>query len=331
MTDQLTDLGNTGQEKMVDVFSDQQPAADAATNPIGWEIGRLADEYPDVVALSADMSRILADLRARHPERYFEMGIAETNTISVAAGLAAVGLRPYVVSMAPFGMLKCAEQIRTDLAFTKLPVRVVARMSGLAMGFFGPSHHAIEDIPIARSITNLTVVAPADANATVGILRSTFGLEGPLYCRVSEKPPPVYAAPPRFEFGKWVRVRDGGDLTIIATGSGVGWSMGAAAELAAQGISAAVLDAVYLKPADEAAILGAAAAGPVLTVEEHTIVGGLGSLVAETIGRAGVTTRLATMALPDEDLEVGVPADLYKHYGFTPAGVAARARALLRA
>jgi transketolase len=147
---------------MVDVFADgaqgdQQDTARAG-NPVGAAIARLADADERVVALSADMSAVLTELRERHPERYFEFGIAETNVVSVAAGMAAEGLRPYVLSMAPFGAIKCAEQLRTDVAYTNLPVRFVARLSGLAMGFFGTSHHAVEDIAIARSLTNLTVV-----------------------------------------------------------------------------------------------------------------------------------------------------------------------------
>jgi transketolase len=316
--------------EMVDVFADDARHAAATTNPVGFEIARLADEHTDVVALSADMSAVLADLRSRHPDRYVEFGIAETNTVSAAAGMAACGLRPYVLSMAPFGAIKCAEQLRTDVAYTRLPVRFVARLSGLAMGFFGTSHHAVEDVAIARSITNLTVVAAADSNATAGLLRSTFDAPGPVYYRISEHTQPVYSAPPVFAPGRWVRVREGTDATIIGHGIGVGLAVAAAQNLAVDGIQAAVLDAAYLKPYDRDAIAEAAeVTGALVTVEEHNEVGGLGALVAEELGRRRLGCALSTLALPDEDLAVGVPADLHRHYRLTPDEVAGRVRALL--
>jgi transketolase len=316
--------------EMVDVFADDARHAAATTNPVGFEIARLADEHTDVVALSADMSAVLADLRSRHPDRYVEFGIAETNTVSAAAGMAACGLRPYVLSMAPFGAIKCAEQLRTDVAYTRLPVRFVARLSGLAMGFFGTSHHAVEDVAIARSITNLTVVAAADSNATAGLLRSTFDAPGPVYYRISEHTQPVYSAPPVFAPGRWVRVREGTDATIIGHGIGVGLAVAAAQNLAVDGIQAAVLDAAYLKPYDRDAIAEAAeVTGALVTVEEHNEVGGLGALVAEELGRRRLGCALSTLALPDEDLAVGVPADLHRHYRLTPDEVAVRVRALL--
>jgi transketolase len=324
------------QPRMVDVFAGDAPPTAAAGSPAGNQVGaaiaRLADADERVVALSADMGAVLSELRERHPERYFEFGIAETNVVSVAAGMAAEGLRPYVLSMAPFGAIKCAEQLRTDVAYTNLPVRFVARLSGLAMGFFGTSHHAVEDIAITRSLTNLTVVAPADAAATLGLLASTFENPGPVFFRISEGTAAVYRSPPSFEEGRWVRVRNGRDLTIIATGLGVGAALGAAAALEIEGISAAVLDAVYLKPFDRAAIIEAAErTGALLTVEEHSEVGGLGAIVAEVLGRGRIAVPLASLDLPDTDLEVGVPAALHEYYGLTPAGVARRARSLLGA
>ncbi len=205
----MTDVQVGTEPKMVDVFTDEQPPTDAAANPIGWELARLADTDPRIVVLSADLSSGLTQLRERHPDRYIELGIAETNAVSVAAGLAASGLRPYIMSMGPFGAIKCAEQLRTDVGYPRLPVRFMARLSGLAMGFFGPSHQGTDDIGIARSIANLTVVSSADANALIGLMRSTFEVPGPVYFRVTENAGAVYDAPPRFEFGKWLPVRDG--------------------------------------------------------------------------------------------------------------------------
>jgi transketolase len=315
--------------RMVDVFSDTEIETAVAANPAGYAVAELADGDPRVVTMTADLSTVLAEFRDRHPGRYFELGIAETNTVGVAAGLAASGYLPYIFSMAPFGMLKCAEQLRTDVAYNHLPVRLVARLTGLAMGFFGTSHHAVEDIAVARAITNLTVVAPADANAALSLMRSTAGLDGPVYVRISEDPPKVYDTVPSFRHGEWLQLREGDDLTLIGHGRGVGLAIRAAEELAAEGVQAEVYDAAYLKPFDEAALLRSASrTGRVVTVEEHNEIGGLASIVAEVVGRHGLVARLANVGLPDTDLEVGTPADLYEHYGLTVSGVLAVARDL---
>lgn len=316
--------------KMVDVFSDVAIDTEIATNPAGYAIAQLGDEDSRIVTLTADLSTVLADFRDRHPERYVELGIAETNSVSVAAGLAACGYRPYIFSMAPFGVIKCAEQLRTDVAYNHLPVRLVGRLTGLAMGFFGTSHHAVEDVAIARSITNMTVISPADSLATVSLLRSTVDEPGPVYLRIAEDAASVYAEAPHFEAGRWNLVRSGGDISLVGHGMGVGLALRAAEELEAAGVSAEVYDAAYLKPYDEDAIAAAAGAtGAILTVEDHSTVGGVGSIVAEVAGRRGLRCRLAQVSLPDADLEVGVPAALYEYYGLTVAGVVRAANALL--
>ena len=319
------------QDRMVDVFTDTEIETAAAANPAGYAIAALADADPRVLTLSADLSSPLAEFRDRHPGRYIELGIAETNSVSVAAGLAASGFVPYIFSMSPFGVLKCAEQLRTDIAYNHLPVRLVGRLSGLAMGFFGTSHHAVEDVAVARSITNMTVVAPADASAVVSMMHSTASLDGPLYLRIPERPPTVYKTPPTIGYGKWLQLHSGGDVTLVGHGMGVGLAIRAAAALAADGIEADVYDAAYLKPFDEAALVETAArTGRVVTVEEHNEIGGLASIVAEVTGRRGLAAALRAVALPDADLEVGVPADLYEHYGLTVAGVVTAARDLVR-
>jgi transketolase len=301
-----------------------------AGDVVELELIRLIEENPDVVVLSADMGGAIPELRERHPDRYVEFGIAETNTMSVAAGMAAGGLVPYVLSMAPFGALKCAEQIRTDLAYTRLPVRIVARLSGLAMGFFGPSHHAVEDIAITRSIAGLTVVAPSDNASTTALLRSTAGHPGPVFIRVSAGiQSEVHPEVPDIPYGRFVPVRDGSDVTVIATGTGVAAAVGAAEILSGEGVSVGVLDAAYLKPLDEEAILAAAErTGAILTVEEHSVVGGLGAAVAEVLGRHRVAAKVALHGLPDEELEVGTPAALLERYGITPVAVADAVRRL---
>jgi transketolase len=315
---------------MVDVFSDSDLDTDISTNPAGYVIAELAETDPRIVTLTSDMGRVLADFRSRFPERYVEMGIAETNTISVAAGLATCGLRPYVFAMSSFGILKCAEQLRTDIAYNHLPVTLVGRLTGLALGFFGTSHHAVEDVAVARSLTNMVVIAPADSNAVLGLMRSTAGIDEPRYIRIAEDALQVYDEPPQIEFGCWPRLRSGTDISLIGHGMGTGIAMAAARILESQDVQVDLYDAAFLKPHDEKALLDTARrTGRVLTIEEHSEIGGLGSMVAESLGRHGVSARLDRCALPDQDLEVGTPAQLHEHYGLTPAAVCERIRQLL--
>lgn len=332
MTQGTAGTQDTTGPAMVDVFSDTAPDTALATNPAGHAIAGMADGDPRILTLTADLGAVLAEFRERHPGRYVELGIAETNSVSLAAGLATCGYLPYIYSMAPFGVIKCAEQLRTDIAYNHLPVRLVGRLSGLAMGFFGTSHHAVEDIAIARTITNMTVVAPADPYAVVSLLRSTAALDGPAYLRISEQAPAVYRSEPRFTHGRWLHLRSGADVTLAGHGMGVGLAVRAAARLADQGIEADVYDAAYLKPFDETAIVETARrTGRVVTIEDHIEIGGLASIVAEVVARSKLTADLATVALPDTDLEVGVPADLYEHYGLTVDGVVSKVLELTRA
>ena len=319
-------------KKMVDVFSDIDRDTALKANPSGYAITELAAEDDRIVTLTADLSNVLAEFRKAFPERYIELGIAETNSVSLAAGMASCGFRPYIFSMAPFGVLKTAEQLRTDADYNHLPVRLVGRLSGLAMGYFGTSHYAVEDLAIARMMANTTVVAPADPNAVLGIMRATADLDGPVYIRIAEATDPVYDEVPEFAHGQWPRLREGHDITLAGHGMGVGLAVGAAKVLQDEhGIGADVYDAAYIKPFDEAAIVATASrTGKVLTIEDHIEIGGLGSIVAETVGRHKLAVDLMQAALPDKDLEVGVPAELYEYYGLTVPGVVAKALELMK-
>jgi transketolase len=323
----------------------------ASTDPMSWnittsgaqmdsfvfgeELADMADQRDDIVVLTADLmtSNRTDDFYRRHPDRYVNVGIAEQNMVGVAAGLATCGFVPYVSTFASFASLLCAEHLRTDLAYTRLPVRVLAHHAGISMGFYGTSHHAVEDIGLTRSIAHLTVVAPCDANATRAVLRATVDEPGPVYIRLGRgRDREVYTETPTLERGRFSMVREGGDLTIIATGVGVSAAVGAAGKLAAgDGIQARVLDAVYLKPFDDDAVLSAAGAtDAIMTVEEHNGIGGLGTAVADVLARNGVPVPLAVHALPDEYALVAPPTHLYRHYGLTADGVAAGARVLLQ-
>jgi transketolase len=297
------------------------------------ELADLADERQDILVLTADLmtSNRTGDFASRHPDRFINVGIAEQNMVSMAAGLASCGYVPYVATFASFASLLCAEQLRTDLAYPAMQVRVLAHHAGIAMGFYGTSHHAVEDLAITRAIAGMTVCSAADAAATRAILRATIDLDGPVYIRLGRgRERPVYPEPPELQHGKFLLARPGRDATVIATGIGVHAAVGAAALLDAEGIDLRVLDAVYVKPLDQDAILTAAReTGAILTVEEHTVIGGLGGAVAETLALAGVGTRLAFLGIQDEYALIAPPSHLYRHYGFTPEGVAQRVRELL--
>lgn len=311
-----TDRGND----FIDVFS--ETADEASISFVDRTLAELADEHSDVVVLSADLANSLGTFRKRHPERYFELGIAETNAISVAAGLAAVGMRPYILAFAPFGMIKCAEQIRTDLAITEMPVTIVTRLSGLAMGYFGGSHHAIEDIAIARAINNFTVYSPADGLSTQALIERSYDDPRPKLIRVSEGTKQVYNEVPEFEDGAPVMLREGSEIALLATGLGVNWALDAARSLEGEGISVAVYDVPFLAPVNEETFSQILSQYPgVVTIEEHIRVGGLFSLIAELVVTFGSATKVKSVAIPDEHLEVGTHPELLEHYGLSAEGV----------
>lgn len=297
------------------------------------ELEALAAQRDDIVVLTADLasSNGLDSFQRRFPERFVNTGIAEQNMMSIAAGLAACGHIAFVSTFASFASLLCAEQMRTDLAYTRMKVRVLAHHAGISMGFYGTSHHAVEDIAITRAMGNMTVVSAADGNAIRGLIRATLDVDGPVYIRIgrgAEKT--VYEDIPSFEHGRFVKLREGHDATIIATGLGTRAAIEAADQLAESGLAVRVLDAAYIKPLDTDAILAAAReTGAILTVEEHNPYGGLGSAVGEVLAEAGIAARFAKKSLPDDYALVAPPSHLYRHYGLTGAGVAEALNELL--
>jgi len=310
------------------------PAAALPAFVLGEELADLADRDPRIAVLTADLASAnrTVDFKARHPERFFDFGIAEKNMITAAAGMAASGLVPFAATFASFCALLGAEQIRTDCAYPKMPVRVVGHHSGISMGFYGSSHHASEDLGMMRTIADLTVVCAADANALRAVLRASIDYPGAMYIRLGRgRDPEVYPeVPADFAFGRAIRLREGSDLTIITTGTEVRPALDAAAALAADGISARIVDMHTLKPLDEAEVLAAVAdTGAILTVEEHNVIGGLGSAVAEVLA-GGPPVTFARHGIPDTFAPVGPPPALYAHYRLDAPGIAGVARELLQ-
>ena len=333
MTDKPTASAATGQHQS-EIFRGESPVATTkgiSTRSIaafvaGEELADLADHDPRIVVLTADLASAnrLNDFEARHPTRFFNVGIAEKNMISMAAGLASTGLIPFAGTFASFAALLGYEQIRTDCAYPGMPVRILAHHSGMSMGYYGSSHHALEDLAAMRAVADLTVACACDANQLRAMLRASLDLPGALYLRLGRgRDPEVYAdVPLDFRFGAATRLRDGSHATIIATGSQVHPSLAAAEILAARGVDVGVIDMATIKPLDLDAVRDAAATGVIVTVEEHSVIGGLGGAVAEAIADLRLSVALARQGVHDEYVEIGPPAALYAHYRLDAPGVA---------
>ena len=300
---------------------------------LGEELANLADRDPRIAVMTADLASAnrTIEFKERHPERFFNFGIAEKNMVTAAAGMAASGQIPFAASFASFLGILCAEQIRTDCAYPNLPVRLVAHHSGISMGFYGTSHHSLEDLGMMRTIAGLTVVCATDAALLRSILRGSIDHPGPIYIRLGRgRDPCVYDAPPSdFEFGKAIRLREGKDVTLIATGAQVYPTLSAAEKLAARGIQSRVLDMHTISPLDKAEVRAAAAeTDAILTIEEHNITGGLGSAVAEVLVDCD-RLPFARHGIPDEFAPIGPPAALYAHYRLDSDGITSRVLELL--
>ncbi|MBM7322167.1 MULTISPECIES: transketolase family protein [Agrobacterium] len=294
----------------------------------------LVETGHDIVAGSADLqySNGLNRFAARFPDRYFSFGISEQNMVSAAAGIATTGTMPYVATFASFlGLLTC-EQIRMDVAYCALPVRLIGHHTGISMGFYGTSHHATEDIGTMRSIADLTIVSPADGPQFEAAIRASADHDRPIYFRTGRgREPDLYDPKSHFIFGKAIEHAAGEELTIIACGLPVHPSVQVARKLKAEGRSIGVIDMATVKPIDRDAILAAAARSKViLTIEEHNILGGLGAAVAEVLAEDGSPARLVRHGIRDEYALIAPPTHLYAHYRLDQAGIETVVREIIR-
>jgi transketolase len=318
---------------------DLATSADLAQSAVAGEVlAELADADDRIVVLTADLmySNRTSDFAVRHPDRFLNMGIAEQNMLSVAAGLATFGFIPYAASFASFVALLGAEQLRTDIAYPGLPVRVLAHHAGISLGFYGTSHHATEDLGLLRSIAEMVVICPCDAASTAWALRTTVDHDGPVYFRLGRgREQDVYReqSAAELELGRLSPLRAGDDLAIVANGVTVAPAVAAAERLATEeGIEATVVDAHTVRPFDTDGLCRLAArCGRLLVAEEHNIVGGVASACADALvdgGVSGVTLRRLGLP-PDEYSLIGPPTALYKHYGLDVDGIASAALALM--
>ncbi|MGF6514782.1 transketolase [Pseudomonas sp. BT76 TE3572] len=300
----------------------------------------LSDALIDLVEAGHKIAVGTADLQysnglsrfaQRFPELFIQFGISEQNMVTAAAGIATTGSMPFVATFASFLALLCCEQIRMDVAYSALPVRLIGHHSGISLGFYGTSHHATEDLAITRSIADLTVVAPADGPQLAAAIRASIHHPQPIYFRIGRgQEPNVYPDDVVFEFGKAIVHERGSDLTLIATGSMLHPTLEAAQALRASGLSVGVIDMHTIKPLDRDAVLCAASeSGLLMTVEEHNVLGGLGGAVAEVLADTGRGTRLRRHGIEDEYSLIAPPTHLYRHYRLDAVGIEAVAREAL--
>lgn len=282
----------------------------------------LAADHPELMVLSADLGRSsgLDRFRNTFPDQFINTGIAEQNMIGVAGGLAKEGFTVFATSFSPFIAMRASEHIRMNLGYMQLNVKAVAIGSGISMGFLGNSHFGIEDVAVMRAIPNMTVVNPADCVEVVKCLLAAIEMKGPMYIRLTGSGlcPIVYQEDYPFQIGKAVYLRQGDDIGIVTCGSMVHEALKTADTLAQTGLQASVLNMHTLKPLDESALQAVASKVSLLvTMEEHSIIGGLGSAVSEWLAPQPAKPPLLTLGLPDAFIETGEYAYMMMQQGLT--------------
>ncbi len=296
----------------------------ATREAYGVALREVGETHADIVVLDADLSKSTKTdtFKQAFPNRFFNVGIAEQNLISVGAGLAAAGKKPFVSSFAMFAAGRAFEQVRNSVCYAKLNVKICATHAGITVGEDGATHQCNEDISVMRTIPNIKVIVPADEAETHAVIRWAADYEGPAYIRlgragVADVTPEGYT----FVSGKAVTLKEGTDVTIIACGALVGPAMEAATALAEENISVRIINMASIKPLDaEAVLLAAQETGAIVTAEEHNIIGGLGSAVAEVLVE-GAPVPMKRVGIQDTFGESGTPKELMAKYGLTKTDI----------
>lgn len=305
----------------------------ATRDAYGKALVELGEKYKNVVVLDADLSKSTktADFAKAFPERFINAGIAEQNMIGMAAGLAASGKVVYASSFAMFAAGRAFEQVRNSLAYARLNVKVCATHAGITVGEDGGSHQSVEDIAIMRSIPGMTVVVPADGPSARQAVHAVYAQAGPAYLRLGRPAVPnIYPADMDFTIGKAIELKSGKDVCLIACGIMVGKCLEAAEVLSQEGIAAAVVDMHTIKPLDEEMIIRQArTAGAILTVEEHSILGGLGGAVCEVVCEK-CPVPVHRMGIMDVFGQSGTPDELMQYYGLTTSKIIENVHDLLK-
>lgn len=299
----------------------------------GEAIAELGEKYKNVVVLDADLSQatMTKTFAAKFPERFFDCGIAEANMTTMAAGMSTCGLKPFTNTFAIFAAGRAYEQVRNSIGYPHLNVTVVGSHGGVSVGEDGATHQMVEDLALMRVIPGMVVVNPCDANEMRQAVEALINYEGPAYLRLGRSAvETVTDSIPGYEFkiGKGATLRDGSDLTIIATGITVQMALAAAEILAGKGKSARVIDLHTIKPLDEELIIKAAKeTGRILTVEEHSVIGGMGSAVAELVSEK-CPVKVHRHGIYDEFGRSGSAAKVLEYYNLTAEAIAAEAEKL---
>ncbi len=311
---------------MIASFAD--PGQRTSPAPFGHALAALAEQRPEIVGLSADLAKYtdMHVFREAHPQRFFQMGMAEQVMLGAAAGMAEVGLVPFASTYSVFATRRAYDFLCLDIAEPGLNVNVVGALPGLTTGY-GPSHQATEDLAILRGCPNLTIVDPCDSVDIAAAVPALADHDGPTYLRLlrGQVPTVLDEYDYRFELGKAAELRTGRDVVLISTGLMTMRALQAAQRLEADHVDVAVLHVPTIKPLDRAAIVRAASTDRlVLTCENHTVVGGLGEAVATEIALAGIGTRFGRIGLPDEFLAAGALPTLHDRYGLSTDAIVAR-------
>jgi transketolase len=301
----------------------------AQRNYFGKALAELAMNNPNVVVLDADLadSTKTSEFRKVAPKRFIEIGIAEQNMIGVAAGLAASGKTVFASTFAVFASGRCWEQIRLAVAYPKLNVKIVATHSGISVGEDGASHQALEDIALMRALPNMTVISPADAYEAYAATMAIAEFDGPVYMRMGRAEfPTITKEYADFTIGKATVLKEGDDVTIVGTGQMVALCMEAAEMLLEESIDAEVINMSTIKPLDKATLRSSVLkTGCSVTAEEHSVIGGLGSAVADFLAKE-MPAPLEMIGTKDTFGESGAPAKLLEKYGLTPKEIADAAK-----
>ncbi|MBI4832242.1 MAG: transketolase family protein [Candidatus Lindowbacteria bacterium] len=296
----------------------------ATRDAYGSALVRLGERYPNIVVLDADLAKSTKTIKfkERFPERFFDMGIAEADMMGTAAGLAASGKIAFASTFAIFATGRAWEQIRNSICYTYLNVKIAASHAGIAVGPDGSSHQSIEDIAVMRVIPNMKVIVPADGVETEKAVAALVESPGPAYLRLGRSGVPViYDESFDFSIGKASVLRDGSDVAIIATGTMVHAALSAADTLARDGLNSRVINMSTLKPIDSAAVVSAATeTGAIVTAEEHSIIGGLGSAVAEVVCETA-PAPVVRVGIRDQFGRSGEPDELMAAYGLTAENI----------
>ncbi len=302
----------------------------------GEVLCRLGEENPKIVGLSADLanSTKIGKFGKKFPDRFFNVGIAEQNLFGVAAGLAKTGLIPFVSTMAAFTAMRGVEQVRTDICYQNLNCKIIATHAGTSFGSAGTTHHCTEDLAIMRSFANMTVIAPADGIETAKAVKACVDYPGPVYIRIGRGFEPKFYENEEYDFqiGKAIEVNPGTDITLICCGVTVLQAAEAAKFLKENDdLSVRVLNMHTIKPLDEEAVLTAVKdTRRIITFEDHTVLGGLGSAVADVIAASGKGCAFSKVGIPDCYCIVGYPEDLCSYYKLDTDGIIDKVREVMK-